>query len=168
MTLGCGTYGGNITSDNISPMHLINIKRLAFEVRPADLTAALSDYGYEREEHTAPVRSSVLPSVAEQVSDFLDRRGFTVQSEAVPVSSSPSQPDVDGGSDANPGAGTAGDRSPSSAEKENEPVAAMDFVSENDVRAALAEGRKLPVGPRSVITPSARDLGNEHNVFLRV
>src|SRR5207248_1237225 len=35
MTLGCGGWGGNITSDNISPRHLINIKRLAYEVRPA-------------------------------------------------------------------------------------------------------------------------------------
>ncbi len=35
MTLGCGGYGGNITSDNISPKHLLNIKRLAYEVSPA-------------------------------------------------------------------------------------------------------------------------------------
>ena len=35
MTLGCGGYGGNITSDNISPMHLLNIKRLAYETTPA-------------------------------------------------------------------------------------------------------------------------------------
>src|SRR5262249_38495477 len=35
MTLGCGGYGGNITSDNISPRHLLNIKRVAYEVTPA-------------------------------------------------------------------------------------------------------------------------------------
>ena len=34
MTLGCGGYGGNITSDNISPRHLLNIKRLAYEIDP--------------------------------------------------------------------------------------------------------------------------------------
>src|SRR6185295_15034284 len=34
MTLGCGGYGGNITSDNISPRHLLNIKRLAYEIAP--------------------------------------------------------------------------------------------------------------------------------------
>lgn len=34
MTLGPGTIGGSITSDNISPMHLLNIKRLAFETNP--------------------------------------------------------------------------------------------------------------------------------------
>jgi acetaldehyde dehydrogenase (acetylating) len=35
MTLGCGGFGGNITSDNITPRHLLNIKRLAYETRPA-------------------------------------------------------------------------------------------------------------------------------------
>src|SRR5215472_7384266 len=34
MTLGCGGYGGNITSDNISPRHLLNIKRVAYEITP--------------------------------------------------------------------------------------------------------------------------------------
>jgi acetaldehyde dehydrogenase (acetylating) len=32
-TLGCGSFGGNITSDNIGPKHLFNIKRVAFGVR---------------------------------------------------------------------------------------------------------------------------------------
>src|SRR3954452_6708956 len=35
MTLGCGGYGGNITSDNISPRHLLNITRLAYGTSPA-------------------------------------------------------------------------------------------------------------------------------------
>src|ERR687890_606618 len=34
MTLGCGSWGGNVTSDNISPLHLMDIKRVAFETRP--------------------------------------------------------------------------------------------------------------------------------------
>lgn len=34
MTLGPGTLGGAITTDNITPLHLINFKRLAFEIRP--------------------------------------------------------------------------------------------------------------------------------------
>ena len=33
MTLGCGAAAGNITGDNIGPLNLINIKRLAYEVR---------------------------------------------------------------------------------------------------------------------------------------
>ncbi|MBB5323089.1 acetaldehyde dehydrogenase (acetylating) [Anoxybacillus tepidamans] len=33
LTLGCGSYGNNITSDNIGPQHLLNIKRVAFGIR---------------------------------------------------------------------------------------------------------------------------------------
>ena len=29
LTLGCGTLGGNITSDNITPRHLMHVKRVA-------------------------------------------------------------------------------------------------------------------------------------------
>lgn len=31
-TLGCGTWGGSATSDNVTPMHLINIKRVAYGI----------------------------------------------------------------------------------------------------------------------------------------
>ncbi len=48
MTLGPGTLGGSITSDNISPLHLLNIKRLAFETDPVHPAAASS----------APVKSA--------------------------------------------------------------------------------------------------------------
>lgn len=34
MTLGPGAWGGSSTSDNITPLHLINIKRLGEEIRP--------------------------------------------------------------------------------------------------------------------------------------
>lgn len=34
LTLGPGTFGGSIISENVSAKHLINIKRLAFETRP--------------------------------------------------------------------------------------------------------------------------------------
>jgi acetaldehyde dehydrogenase (acetylating) len=33
LTLGCGSFGGNITSDNIGPQHLLNVKRVGW-VRP--------------------------------------------------------------------------------------------------------------------------------------
>jgi acetaldehyde dehydrogenase (acetylating) len=32
--LGPGSWGGSITSDNVTPLHLINIKRLGEEIRP--------------------------------------------------------------------------------------------------------------------------------------
>jgi acetaldehyde dehydrogenase (acetylating) len=36
MTLGPGTIGGSITTDNISPLHLLNIKRIGFETNPVN------------------------------------------------------------------------------------------------------------------------------------
>ncbi|OQO98774.1 acetaldehyde dehydrogenase (acetylating) [Geobacillus sp. 44B] len=38
LTLGCGSYGNNITSDNIGPQHLMNVKRVAFGIREMNNT----------------------------------------------------------------------------------------------------------------------------------
>ena len=34
LTLGPGTWGGSIISENVTARHLMNIKKLAFETRP--------------------------------------------------------------------------------------------------------------------------------------
>jgi acetaldehyde dehydrogenase (acetylating) len=63
MSLGCGAYAGNITSDNITPLHLINIKRLAYERRPA------------REGPPAAARpAGAAASLQDKVEAFLDSR----------------------------------------------------------------------------------------------
>ncbi len=36
LTLGCGTFGNNITSENITAKHMINVKRVAFETKPVN------------------------------------------------------------------------------------------------------------------------------------
>lgn len=36
LTLGCGTWGGSSTSDNVTPLHLINVKRLAYGLKQAE------------------------------------------------------------------------------------------------------------------------------------
>jgi len=36
LTLGPGTWGGSIVSDNVTARHLLNIKRLAFETNPVN------------------------------------------------------------------------------------------------------------------------------------
>ncbi|RLE24490.1 MAG: hypothetical protein DRJ08_00805, partial [Acidobacteria bacterium] len=36
MTLGCGTFGNNITSENITAKHMVNVKRVAFEMNPVN------------------------------------------------------------------------------------------------------------------------------------
>jgi hypothetical protein len=35
MTLGCGTFGGNSTTDNITFRHLLNVKRVAYPLGAA-------------------------------------------------------------------------------------------------------------------------------------
>ncbi|MBS4210953.1 aldehyde dehydrogenase family protein [Bacillus sp. FJAT-49825] len=37
LTLGCGSYGGNITADNITARHLINIKRIAYGIKDVEI-----------------------------------------------------------------------------------------------------------------------------------
>ncbi|MGG1664077.1 acetaldehyde dehydrogenase (acetylating) [Brevibacillus sp. NRS-1366] len=39
LTLGCGSFGNNVTSDNIGPQHLFNVKRVAFGLREMKLEA---------------------------------------------------------------------------------------------------------------------------------
>jgi hypothetical protein len=41
------------------------------------------------------------------------------------------------------------------------------FVCEEDVRLALSSGRKLLIDEKTIVTPSARDLGVAHNVFIQ-
>ncbi len=43
MTLGCGSPGGNITSDNIGPQHLMNVKRVAWESRAVEHRTIAAD-----------------------------------------------------------------------------------------------------------------------------
>jgi hypothetical protein len=40
------------------------------------------------------------------------------------------------------------------------------FVSENDVRLAMTRSEKILIGPKTIVTPSARDLGTAHEVFV--
>jgi ethanolamine utilization cobalamin adenosyltransferase len=41
-----------------------------------------------------------------------------------------------------------------------------DFVCEDDVRAALKAGRKVLIDEKTIVTPSARDLGEAQKVFV--
>jgi acetaldehyde dehydrogenase (acetylating) len=58
MTLGCGSWGGNVTSDNVSPWHLMDIKRVAFETR------AVPSKRPARAAQTQPSASPLRPAPA--------------------------------------------------------------------------------------------------------
>ena len=45
---------------------------------------------------------------------------------------------------------------------------AVDFVSENDVRAAVEKGGKIYITAKTILTPSARDLGEEKEIFAKI
>jgi hypothetical protein len=45
--------------------------------------------------------------------------------------------------------------------------ATVDFVSEDDVRRAIQKGEKIYVNARTIITPSARDIGDPAEVFAK-
>ena len=46
------------------------------------------------------------------------------------------------------------------------PVTISDFVCEADVREAMRENRKIYIGPRSIVTPSARDLAGSSDTLV--
>src|SRR4029078_5273126 len=91
MTLGCGSWGGNVTSDNISPRHLMDVKRIAFGTKPINQPAA---------ESRAPSRAASpatidRAAIAELVDRFLaERRERTPEPQpaAMPAPAPPSSP----------------------------------------------------------------------------
>ncbi len=239
MTLGCGAPGGNITSDNIGPQHLMNIKRIAWESRavehrtiPADQRMAgagvlpepeaVQGKASTRAEPTvagkarssspetksdgeksaeAPVSMPIsgvdratisrvvesvmsaqgiargigarialpagkeLPSpaaVAAGIADRLFGASAKTKDEATPNSVSASPAPAAASATASLVPATVSKPAPPSA-----PVNSISpFVSENDVRRAMTRSEKIFIGPKTILTPSARDLGLEHEVFV--
>jgi acetaldehyde dehydrogenase (acetylating) len=149
LTLGCGGYGGNITSDNISPRHLLNIKRLAYEVRPA--AGSLEPPAPVAATRTGDVRGPAgigAESLTSHIDAFLEARGYRSPA-AAPVAPTP---------------GYVSSARPVPVVADEAPVP-VDFVCEEDVRLAIRAGRKLVLSERAIVTPSARDLGEQHRVF---
>ena len=42
----------------------------------------------------------------------------------------------------------------------------VDFVCEADVRDALRDKRKIYIGPKTIVTPSARDLAGPSDILV--
>jgi acyl-CoA reductase-like NAD-dependent aldehyde dehydrogenase len=258
MTLGCGAIAGNITSDNVGPLHLINIKRIAYAVRtpeeafagggapaPAPTVAA----GIDRAALVSAVEkylaakgisvsgpavsaavSRVVPPaapaprpqsgdvVAGVVDGFLSRRRAPARPSpncgiasppspkpavAVPapatviagvvdrfLSSSrvPAKPSPNCGCALPPApkppapapyipaaavvAPTAAPPPPFAAEppkKAEVPapqITIVDFVCEADVRTAMGQNKKIYIGPKTIVTPSARELAGRDEILV--
>lgn len=169
MTLGCGSWGGNVTSDNVSPLHLMDIKRVAFETRPvaskrpavAAQTSAVMPQQPSPQSRPAPAISTPAPKVSrEEIAAIVDRFLANRPSESAPL---PAPAPVR--TEAPPPANGATSRAPATASSNGRPAA--DFVSEDDVKRAIQKGEKIYVGPKTIITPSARDIGDPAEVFAK-
>jgi hypothetical protein len=42
----------------------------------------------------------------------------------------------------------------------------QDFVCEADVKLAIREKRKIQIGPKTIVTPSARDLAGPDDILV--
>jgi acetaldehyde dehydrogenase (acetylating) len=258
MTLGCGAPGGNITSDNIGPQHLMNVKRIAWEARPVEhrtvpvdqrmagaanspapaavQTEAIVSASQEPAQASAPNAPVASPitkpedkkiavtaaaastggvdraAIARVVENVLAAQGIARGSGVAKIL--PASADTPGatalesapkdlGSPASiateianrffgapsktaGGSGKAGlsrdsaalsacppeggRYTPDAGKKVELPAkAAIEiqvFVSENDVRRAMTRSEKIYIGRKTILTPSARDLGMEHEVFV--
>lgn len=175
MTLGCGGFGGNITSDNISPRHLLSIKRVAYELRPAAsapltgparATAPTEATASRRPAVPERVRTLDAATLTSRIDEFLTSRG--IARNAAVVLGSEGRP-ADGRRPEEERAAPAGssraDATPPAAALEAEgPLA--DFVCEDDVRQALRAGTRIRLASRAIVTPAARDLGEAHGIFV--
>ncbi len=229
MTLGCGSAGGNITSDNIGPHHLMNLKRIAWESRavehktvPAEQrlagtgasisaapTAAPGKAAAAAAQTTTSQVSSAKPQAAASpivpdrqtiqkiVEQVFTARGIPRGSAVKPETSNPvaaNQPtpaEVAAAAVAEHVAGTlnaTGSAQPPPPANPTEPravaeaksdaaktpaskppvsdIKVMEFVSENDIRVAMTKQQKIYIGPKTIVTPAARDLGDSHEVLV--
>jgi len=186
MTLGCGAVGGNITSDNISPMHLINIKRVAYEIRPAQQV----DYSEGFRVNAAPsteTSRTTAGSLEDKIAGFLDQRGYRSSSipqpapNPKPSSAPPKVKEPDSTAESfgehkiypiNPPKTSSIPNLqaaiPGNPHSNPQVIGPVDFVCEDDVRKALAARKIIAIHKKTIITPAARDLASNQNLFKRI
>lgn len=156
MTLGCGSWGGNVTSDNVSPIHLMDIKRVAFETKPVSGGAVSKQVSAAA---TPPQQKVKREDIAAIVDKFLSKKLAEVPEAAAPATPA-TEPEQKT---------TIIHHIPAEPVKPNDgkPIP-VDFVSEDDVRKAVDRGEKIYITAKTILTPSARDLGEEKEIFARI
>ena len=160
MTLGCGSWGGNVTSDNVSPIHLMDIKRVAFETKPVNVlrpTTKGSTAIPVAQPRRAPVKREEIAAIVDSfLSKKLAEHPAPRPEPAAPAEAAAESPVKTIIHELRPQSENGAKPSP------------MEFVSEDDVRRAIQKGEKIYVTAKSIITPSARDLGEEKEIFARI
>lgn len=174
MTLGCGSWGGNVTSDNVSPIHLMDIKRVAFETKPVSSRqlAVGSRQSLAIENGQTQITNDQRPKTEnrknikrEEIAALVDKflRNKINETPTEEISKTEDQrPKTD-----SPVKTIIHEIKTENAANGAKPKA-VDFVSETDVKKAIETGEKIFVSAKTIITPSARDLGEEKEIFARV
>ncbi|MBN9662022.1 MAG: aldehyde dehydrogenase family protein [Acidobacteria bacterium] len=199
MTLGCGAIAGNITSDNVGPQHLINIKRIAWAVRDpepapeessglnidkAALVAAVERYLAQKGVNISgatlsaavaaalPAQTQVAPPAPKPplhgaVAGVVDRFLAAKQSQASAAVAPAPAPSC--GCSIKPAetAPAAPAVPPAPAQIPTPKIEIVPFVCEADVREAIAKKKKIFIGPKTIVTPSAKDLAGPDEILVR-
>jgi hypothetical protein len=178
MTLGCGSWGGNVTSDNVSPIHLMDIKRVAFETKPVNRAVSsesgtkkitISDFKSKTGKEIPKARNQEAKreEIAAIVDRFLSRKikESTVEDEKVAHSGEASAISNSADSPVKTIIHEIKTQENSTNGAKTKP---LDFVSEDDVRQAVNSGAKIYINAKTIVTPSARDLGEEKDIFAFV
>ncbi|AFM40586.1 acetaldehyde dehydrogenase (acetylating) [Desulfosporosinus acidiphilus SJ4] len=76
-TLGCGTWGGSATSDNVTPMHLINIKRVAYGIKDftSNTSSTYSACSAQSSNPSNGISEDQIQNLVEEVLTLLKKRG---------------------------------------------------------------------------------------------
>jgi len=188
MTLGCGSWGGNVTSDNVSPIHLMDIKRVAFETKAvsvqnpkskvqspivADLGLRNADSEITEIKSQAENRRTVKrEEIAVLVDKFL-RNKISETPDEIQSPNSRAQTQIEAPN--NQTTASNGEvktiihqvADVETAGSNGAKLKAVDFVSEDDVKKAVEMDEKIYISPKTIITPSARDLGEEKEIFVK-
>ncbi|HMS10880.1 MAG TPA: hypothetical protein PKE66_15450, partial [Pyrinomonadaceae bacterium] len=154
------------TSDNVSPVHLIDIKRVAFQTKPVNRAAAMP--APAKAESPKPGRNISRDSIATLVDSFLREKLASAPAPAAPPPAPAPKPapPIPAPVAESPVRTIIHELRPTQAESKSR--VAVDFVSEADVRTAVDKGEKIFINSKTLITPAARDLGEEKDVFARV
>jgi len=196
MTLGCGSWGGNVTSDNVSPLHLMDIKRVAFETRPVKssrpaLAARETHQPVQPTPSPTPSRRPVVSASGgkinrEEIAAIVDRflagrrpeeleqalpPPRPIEAEAGSMYSGPSSSGRDSSPARRQENGERADRQDRSSVRAASPASngrtVVDFVSEDDVRRAIQKGERIYINAKTIITPAARDIGDPSEIFVK-
>ena len=157
MTLGCGSWGGNVTSDNISPIHLLDIKRVAFETKPVWVPKTAKPAERAAAPVTPPQKRPSRAEISAIVDSFLSKKLNEVPAAETPKPVAESA-----------GRAIVHEITPENSVQKPVPRSAVDFVSEDDVKKAFEKGEKIYISKKTIVTPSARDLGEEKEIFALI